>query len=268
MSTEASTGMPPVLPPPWAEGWGEDRWGVYADVPISSEVALRLRWIGPGSFKMGSAEDEVDRYEDEGPLHEVRITRGYWLGEAPVTQEQWDALHSTNPSRFRNDMRPVEQVNWYDCVEFCDRLNLLQSGLETRLPTETEWEYACRGVRNASYHRERRASDIEDSVSEIEKLGWFAGNSGGMTHDVKQRLPNGFGVYDMRGNVWEWCADWWVGRYSAQIQVDPVGPKSGSLRVVRGGSYLLSARECRCSVRAGRSPVNHTDDVGFRIAIG
>ncbi|HRI09906.1 MAG TPA: formylglycine-generating enzyme family protein, partial [Nannocystaceae bacterium] len=164
-------------PPAWACSWGQDRRGVFAGFVVDG-VEQRMRWIPPGRFTMGSPPDEPGRWEEEGPAHEVEITRGFWLGDTPVPQGLWEAVMGSNPSRFKDPRRPVEMVSWEECQAFCAALERLVPGLGVRLPSEAEWEYACRaGTKTATY---AGAIEIrgERDAPVLDAIAWYGGNSG------------------------------------------------------------------------------------------
>jgi len=199
--------------PAWAVTWGEDRYGAFAAFaigPPNKPVEQRMRWIPPGRFLMGSPETELGRSHDEGPQHEVIFTRGYWFGETPVTQALWVAVMGKNPSRFRRERpddlkRPVEQVSWDDCLAFISRLNARVAGLAAGLPTEAEWERACRG----ETHKATWVGELSGEVKAPERnaIAWYGDNSNQETNPVRRKAPNPYGLHDMLGNVYEWCAD-------------------------------------------------------------
>ena len=207
--------------------------------------------IPPGEFRMGSKSSEADG--DERPLTKVRISRGFWLGKHEVTQDQWQAVMGSNPSRFSGCGNcPVEQVSWDDAQEFIRRLNAQAGGERFRLPTEAEWEYAA------------RAGTSGDRYGNLDAIAWHGGNSGRRTHPVGRKAPNAWGLHDMLGNVWEWVGDWY-GDYPGGSVTDPRGPGSGSARVSRGGSWDLNAGRCRASYRYNNSPGDRLDYLGFRL---
>ncbi len=251
------------------EGWmsrvERDRFGLWAEVEVKS-ARFRMRWIPPGRFVMGSPEGEAGRYDDE-LQHEVVLTRGYWLGETPVTQALWEAVMGANPSRFKSADRPVETVSWDDSMEFVTRLNGLAPGLDVGLPTEAEWEHACRaGTKTATW-----AGDLtitkENRAKELDAIAWYYGNSGETTHSVREKSANPWGMYDMLGNVLEWCSDWHA-PYDATPAVDPRGAESGTERVLRGGSWNDYARLVRAAQRLAYVPGYAFDDFGLRLARG
>ena len=223
-------------------------------------LGLAVRWIPSGRFTMGSPSSEPDRYSDE-VQHEAVLTRGFFLAETECTQGQWEAVMGGNPSHFKGSERPVEQVSWGEAVEYCRKLTakqrtegILPEGWEWRLPTEAEWEYAVRaGTTGARY-------------GELDTIAWHGGNSGSETHRVSQKAANAWGLQDMIGNVWEWCADW-SGDYSTGSVTDPTGPNSGSNRVGRGGSWGRGARYARAAFRSGDDPGNRYYSLGFRPAL-
>ena len=208
--------------------------------------------VEAGAFRMGG-----DYYSDE-KVHEVTLTQNYYIGETLVTQELWQAIMGDNPSKFRGANRPVERVSWDDSQKFIRRLNQL-TGKTYRLPTEAEWEYAARGG-NRSQGYSYSGRNCLDSVA------WYADNSENETHDVMTKAPNELCLYDMSGNVWEWCSDWY-GDYSSAPQTNPKGPSSGSDRVVRGGGWLSNARDCRVPSRGGCAPDDRYNSLGLRLAL-
>ena len=204
-------------------------------------VSFDMVYVEGGSFDMGATYEQVDdAWDNEKPVHRVTLS-GYYIGMYEVTQELWEAVMGSNPSYHAGSQYPVESVSWNDCKEFISRLNSL-TGRRFRLPTEAEWEYAARGG-NKSRHYKYSGSDNIDDVA------WYWDNSGYYgTHAVGTKSPNELGIYDMSGNVWEWCSDGW-GDYSAEAQTNPQGPSSDSLRVLRGGRWGSRARYCRVSNR-------------------
>jgi len=266
----------------------QQAWADYLGVPVEREVRLpggeelTLMLIPPGEFLMGSTAEEqakfleeakpaknqmaIDQVRSEGPQHRVRITRPFYLGKYEVSQVQWQAMMGSNPSKFKdNPSHPVVQVSWDDIQPFLTKLNegALAEEMKFALPTEAQWEYACRAGTTTFWHS-------GDSEAALQEHGWFKANSGGKTHPVGQLRPNAFGLYDMYGNVWEWCADWFAANYYAKAPADdPSGGPTGSDRVSRGGSWSYSARyHCRSAFRGRFPPVARRDSLGFRVALG
>ncbi len=242
----------------------DPRSGTVEVVDLDKGVTLELVWIPKGAFLMGSPEDEQGRWDSEGPQHEVTLRRGFWLGKYPVTQAQWKAVMGNNPSNFTGDGRlPVEQVSWEYCQEFITKLNARLEGA-FRLPSEAEWEYACRAGTQTRFYW---GDDPDETI--IKDYAWYYGNSGHRTHPVGEKLPNAWGLYDMSGNVWEWCEDDWHNPYegapddgSAWVDI----PR-GSDRVGRGGGWDYDPRICRSACRFGGTPGNRIDCLGFRLAL-
>ncbi len=194
-----------------------------------------------GSFTMGATSEMANPWDNEKPTHKVTLTKDYYIGKTEVTQALWKAVMGSNPSNFKGDNKPVEQVSWNDCQTFISKLNSM-TGKKFRLPTEAEWEFAARGGNYSRCYQYSGSNSLND-------VAWFTDNSGSTTHDVATKQPNELGIYDMSGNVWEWCSDWY-GSYSSNAQYDPEGPSSGSSRVLRGGSWGDNARGCRSSDRS------------------
>ena len=207
--------------------------------------------IPAGSFNMGSDLRWATRFEQ--PVHRVTISKPFELQTTEVTQAQWKAVMGGNPSDFKGDDLPVERVSWNDVQEFLRKLNQLESGKGYRLPTEAEWEYAC------------RAGTTGDRYGDIDAVAWYDKNSGGGTHTVGKKKPNAWGFYDMLGNVWEWCMDWYDDYPSVDV-TDPTGPSSGSGRVDRGGGWYNIAQGCRAAFRSGYDPGSRGNYLGFRLA--
>ena len=249
-------------PPDWADAWGEDRFGVWVEFALG-EVRQRMRWIGPGRFLMGSPVDEPGHWGEEmgtyneGPQHEARLSKAYWLFDTPVTQELWTAVMGDNPSHFKDPKRPVEQVSWDDAQRFLEQINKLVPGLELILPTEAQWEYACRaGTATPNY---------AGGEKELADIAWFDQNSDSQTQPVAAKRCNAWGLYDMLGNVWEWCADD-LRPYAAEPVSDPVGPLSGARRALRGGSWNDVARYVRSAYRIAYDRDYRLNYFGFRCA--
>jgi formylglycine-generating enzyme required for sulfatase activity len=220
---------------------------------ITNTIGMKLHLIRPGTFRMGSESPQAR--QDEQPAHQVTITKPFYIGVYEVTQAEYEAVMGTNPSNFKGARRPVETVSWNDAGEFCRKLSA-KEGTTYRLPTEAEWEYACRAGSTTEYC-------FGDDESRLSEYAWYSANSGSQTHDVGQRKPNAWGLYDMHGNVWEWCEDWYAA-YTAGSQVDPVGPSSSRVRVIRGGSWNLNASYCRSAYRGLYTPGDRGYNIGFR----
>jgi len=253
-------------PPEWASAWGQDVYGVWVEFRVG-EVEQRLRWIPPGQFLMGSPEDEPERWDWEGPLHEVILTRGFWLFDTAAPQRLWQAVMGDNPSHFEGEDRPVERVSWEDCQGFLVRMNETVPGLELTLPTEAQWEYACRAGTTTPFSF---GDNVTPEQVNYDGTSPYAGARKGLyrkeTVPVASLPANPWGLYEMHGNVWEWCLD---GKrdYRAQTQIDPVGStEKGSDRVIRGGSWISDARLARSAYRIWNAPDSRDDCLGFRCA--
>jgi formylglycine-generating enzyme required for sulfatase activity len=224
---------------------------------LGGGVKLEMVLIPAGEFLMGSPASDRNAAADEKPQHRVRITKPFYLGKYPVTQEQWTAVMGSNPSLFKGPKNPVEEVSWDDCVQFFKRLNEKVGGGKYRFPTEAQWEYACRAGTSTRFC-------FGDDEAGLAEYGWYDKNSGGTSHPVGEKKPNAWGLYDMHGNVSEWCQDWY-GEYGPDSQTDPCGPKSASGKVVRGGSWLSNAKNCRSASRFSWLPDSRIEFIGFRI---
>lgn len=220
-------------------------------------IKYNMVWVEGGTFRMGATSEQGSEISDEKPVHSVTLS-GYYIGKTEVTQALWQAVMGSNPSYFEGDDLPVEQVSWDDCQEFIRKLNSL-TGQNFRLPTEAEWEFACRGGNNSRGYKYSGSNYIDN-------VAWYDGNSGDKTHPVATKSPNELGIYDMSGNVWEWCADWY-GDYSSGRQTNPKGPYGGSLRVGRGGSWFIYAGFCRSSYRISFVPTFRYYYLGLRLAL-
>jgi len=226
----------------------------------TNSIGMKLIYIPPGEFMMGSPDSEKDRHSDEGPQHRVRISKGFYMSVTEVTQAQCKAVMGSNPSSFQGDDLPVEQASWNDAIEFCNKLSQ-KEGKGYRLPTEAEWEYACRAGSTTRFY-------FGDGDSQLSHYAWYDVNSGSKTHRVGKKKPNAFGLYDMHGNVLEWCSDWYdAGYYSQSPGDDPKGPSTGQYRVFRGGRWGSSANSCRVAARNFLTPVDCSFSLGFRLVL-
>ncbi len=291
MSRPAQHPLVDGRPPSWAWGWGKDRFGVFTEIRVGKAVQT-LRWIPPGSFTMGSPETEAGRWEYEGPRHWVELTQGFWLADTACTQAFWIEVMGQNPSKFPSPGRPVDNVSWQDCQEFCGKLRQRLPGFDAGLPTEAQWEYACRaGTHTATWLGELEILGSNNAPL-LDEIAWYGGNSGlgfelengenssgwpekqyphdrAGTREAGLKVPNPWGLSDMLGNVWEWCEDTWDGEsgYPGGDRVDPV-LKGGSSRVLRGGSWESHARSVRAASRHWRPPGSRDSYLGFRLSSG
>ena len=279
--------LPPDAPPPAVAPFSEqqarrhqDAWAEHLGKPreITNSIGMKLVLIPPGEFMMGSPEDEEGRWEDEGPQHRVRITKPFYFGLYQVTQEEYGRVMGRNPSWFSRGGRgsdgvsgldtsrfPVENVSWNDAMGFCRKLSALpaerSAGREYRLPTEAEWEYACRAGTTTRYSFGHDASQLGD-------YAWYHDNSDRRTHPVGQKQANPWALYDLYGNLWEWCSDWFSSDYYANSPADdPNGPAWGSGRVLRGGGWVTYACAIRSANRHTMAPDDQYKFMGFRVVL-
>ena len=227
--------------------------GDVMSITLPGGAEMEMIWCAPGSFDMGSPVTEAGRLDDE-TRRTVSISKGFWLGKYEVMQRQWESVMRTNPSKFKEPDRPVETVSWNDCDMFIRRVNASLKDMMVRLPTEAEWEYACRAGSTAPV----------SGSGQIADMAWYDTNSDNQTHVVGQNKPNAWGFYDMHGNVLEWCSDWFSVP-SADKAVDPKGPPSGSFKMLRGGCWFFYDRDCRSAYRLKREPRLRNCIFGFRL---
>jgi len=227
-------------------------------INVSENLGLKFVYIPSGTFTMGSPLYETDRYEDE-KQHSVTLTKGFYIQTTEVTQRQWTAVMGNNPSFFQNcgDNCPVDHVSWNDVQEFIRKLNQQEGSDVYRLPAEAEWEYACRAGSTTRFC-------YGDDEKRLGEYAWFEENSEGRTHPVGRKKPNAWGLYDMHGNVWEWCQDWY-GEYPHGAAIDPKGPPKGSRRVLRGASAFNASWNVRSTLRTNDPPDFRGGLAGFRI---
>ncbi len=231
-------------------------------VDLGKGVKLEMVLIPAGEFLMGSPDSDKDAEPDEKPQHRVRITKPFYMGKYLVTQEQWEAVMGSNPSNFKGPKNPVETVSWDDCQEFFKKLNTQSAagGGKFQLPSEAQWEYACRAGSKTKYY-------FGDDETRLGDYAWYVKNSDDKTHPVGKKKPNAWGLYDMHGNVWEWCQDRFdVGYYAKSPMDDPTGAATGSYRVNRGGCWSAPARFCRSAGRYGDLPGLRFDFLGLRVS--
>jgi formylglycine-generating enzyme required for sulfatase activity len=253
---------PDALPPVTQSGDAELKANpTKAVVPVANSIGMRFVPIPAGTFTMGSPEDESGRVDTDETLHKVTLTQPFELGVYEVTQEHYQRVMGLNRSAFKGSQNPVEGVHWNDAVEFCQKLSDLSAeknaGYVYRLPTEAEWEYACRAGTTTGY-------SFGDSGSKLGDYAWYNRNVEGTTHPVGGKKPNAWGLYDMHGNVCKWCQDWY-GDYPSGSVTDPTGAARGSDRVIRGGSWHRLPGSCRSADRGRNAPVHRYDGLGFRV---
>ena len=233
---------------------------------------LILVWCPPGTFLMGSPKGELGRFANEAPA-ETTLTHGFFIQSTELTQQQWGALRNSNPSSFVNPSNPVEMVNWEDATGFCEELTrkslaegLIPKGWRFDLPTEAQWEYACRAGTTSALNDGSNLASKTGADPGLDPLAWYESNSEQAAHPVAGKKPNAWGLYDMHGNLWEWCRDWF--EFKLKGGNDPAGPTEGSSRVIRGGSwYIGSPSFCRSAYRSSYGIERRISHLGFRIAL-
>jgi len=264
---------PSIFPLPYATEWGEDVGGLWCQLTLSG-VNQIFRWIEPGEFMMGSPENEKGRWDGQEDHHQVEIVQGFWLADTPVTQDLWQGVTKTNPSQFTGKALPVEKVSWLDTQDFFQKCRVLYPELDFRLPYEAEWEYACRAGSDTAFHFGENLS-----LDQVNYRGsWGFGDDPddkrlSQTSDIKAYSANDWGLYDMHGNVWEWCQDGWQAELGKGKQVfifdeQVVNDDVEIQRVVRGGSWGRNGGYLRSAVRSGLSPAVRGNDLGFRLSLG
>ena len=237
---------------------GSSRQSISSQTFTANGVSFDMMYVKGGTFTMGATSEQGSDADDNGkPTHRVTLS-SFYIGKYEVTQALWKAVMGNNPSHWKGDNLPVECVSWDDCQDFIRKLTAL-TGKNFRLPTEAEWEFAARGGNNSRGYKYAGSNNIGD-------VAWYDGNSGDKTHAVGTKSPNELGIYDMSGNVWEWCQDW-IGSYSSASQTNPTGASSGSYRVLRGGCWDYNARSCRSSHRYLNAPNHRFNDDGLRLVL-
>ena len=250
-SGSTPTPTPTPTPPPSPSPSGS------VDSITVNGVTFKMVKIEGGTFMMGAPSSDAEAYSNEMPQHCVTLSE-YYIAETEVTQALWKAVMGSNPSHFQYPDRPVEEISWNDCKTFIEKLNQL-TDKQFRLPTEAEWEYAARGGGNSHGYKFSGSDNVDD-------VAWYTDNCGGETHAVKTKAANELGLYDMTGNVLEWCSDW-MAAYTADTVTNPQGPAAGFKRVLRGGSLYNDARRLRVTRRSEYNPTFTDYSVGFRLAL-
>lgn len=229
----------------------------YMTVDLGNGIKMEFVAIKDGNFMMGSLEEEGE--EDETPRHNVSISKPFYIGEYEVTQAQWKEIMGYNPSHFLGDDLPVDTVSWDECQMFVEKLSNL-TGYQVTLPTEAQWEYACRAGTTTHWFYGKSDENAGD-------YGWIDINSNGTTHPVGTKLPNPWGIYDMYGNIQEWCLDWYAEPYPNEEVIDPSGPDLGDSRVIRGGAWGDNSYYVRSGYRNANGVDGKTDGIGFRCVL-
>ncbi len=261
--------FPEEFPESWASDWGEDEFGLWMAFTYK-DVRQGFRWCEPGTFMMGSPEGEPERLERE-LQHEVTLSKGFWMADTAVTQALWKVVMVNNPSYFKGEDRPVEKIRWEDAQAFINKMNEMKPELKLCLPTEAQWEYACRAESATPFcWGEQIDSELVDFDGNYPYNNGRKSEYRKQTVEVKELPCNDWGLYQMHGNVDEWCHDWFAD-YPAQSVVDPKGPESGQSndrRVLRGGSWDSIGGLCRSAYRRHYDPSNRSYRLGFRLARG
>ncbi len=258
--------MNSIIPSDFPYNWctcGEDKFGIWIDVKIINQIQ-RMRWIKPGDFLMGSPDDEPYRYDYE-TQHEVTLSKGFWIADSTCTQGTWQSIMNSNPSKNIGAQNPIENISWHDCDKFIIKLNSLFKKLSFALPTEAQWEYACRaGTQTPFSFGINILPNQVNYNGEHPYLGQEKQLYRKKTIAIKSLPANQWGLFEMHGNVWEWCNDWFDNHPKGGI-IDPVGPSEGSYKILRGGSAFSGAADCRSAARIKFHPDNNYYRHGFRI---
>ena len=229
------------------------------EIFTSPFTSIEFVLVPPGEFEMGSPSKEGVKFPNEYPTHKITIKQSFYMGKSSVTQKQWKKIMGKNPAHFKGEDRPVEMVSWIEVQKFVKKLNEKEHTDKYRLPSEAEWEYACRAGTQTKY-------SFGDDESKLNEYAWYAENSGGQTHPIAQKKPNPWGLYDMHGNVWEWVQDNWHENYNRSPSDGSAWEtKEDSHQVSRGGSWYCNANLCRSASRFRRDPENHISNLGFRL---
>lgn len=227
-------------------------------IPVKNGISIEMVKVKAGTFIMGGTKEIISPENDEYPIHQVSLTQDYYIGKFEVTQDVWEAVMGCNISRFKGNKLPVERISWFDCQEFIRQLNRM-TGKNFRLPTEAEWEYAARGGKKTHNYQ-------YSGSNQLSKIAWFVDNSDFKTHPVGKKKANELGIFDMSGNVYEWCQDWY-GSYTESSQTNPIGPSFGEKKVVRGGCCLYIDTKNTVSNRESYSPNDSFSGLGFRLVL-
>ena len=237
---------------------GTSLTGNTITIPVKDGISIDMVRVEAGTFTMGATPEMENPLDDEKPAHQVTLTNDYYIGKYEVTQALWKAVMGNNPSYSKGNNLPVERVSWDNCQKFISKLNRI-TGKTFRLPTEAEWEYAARGGNKSRGYQYSGSSNLSD-------VAWYEDNSGNKTHNVGSKQANELGIYDMSGNVHEWCQDWYD-KYSNSSKINPTGANSGSYRVSRGGGWANSAGLCNSSSRVNETPGNRSGSLGLRLVL-
>ena len=256
-----NSSTPPGFPYKWCN-CGEDKYGIWIQIKIN-QSNTKMRWMKPGEFVMGSPDDELHRYEHE-TNHEVSLTKGFWISDTTCTQETWENVMKSNPSKNTGPQKPVDNISFNDCKKFFEKVNELNNKIVFSLPTESQWEYACRaGTQTPFSFGINISPDQVNYNGEHPYIGQEKQLNRNQTLETKALPANPWGLYEMHGNVWEWCSDWFAQLVSNGV-TDPAGPSNGLYKILRGGSAFSGAADCRSAARIRFHPNERYYRNGFR----